>query len=64
MSANMRVDLFGPEVNRLSNTGSRQEKLPLTPYATQPIVFLNFSNMYKRYHVRLIGVVQQYLLSF
>ena len=36
--------------------GAPHEKLPLTTHYTHPILFINFSNMYKRYHA--MGVVK------
>ena len=45
-------------------SGPRKEKLPLTTHATHPILFINFSNVYKRYHAILMGVVKQYLVSY
>ena len=33
-------------------------------HAIHPILFINFSNMYKRYHAILMAVVKQYLLSY
>ena len=45
-------------------SGPRREKQPLTTYATQPILFINFSYMYKRYHAILMGVVKKYLVSY
>ena len=39
-------------------------KLPYTIHATQPILLINFSNMYKRYHAILMSVVKQYLMSY
>ena len=43
---------------------NRKGKLPLIVHATHHILFINFSNMYKRYHAILMGVVEQYLVSY
>ena len=42
----------------------RKGKLLYTTHATNPILFINFSNMYKRYHALLLEVVRQYLVSY
>ena len=42
----------------------RQGKLPYTTHDTHPILFINFSNMYKRYHAILMEIVKQYLVSY
>ena len=41
----------------------RQGKLQYTTHATNPILFINFSTMFKWYHAILMEVVKQYLMS-